>query len=125
MLVIPQNYIIKSILLPLLTIAVIEAILKWIALYKAWNRKDIARFICIFIFNTCWILPAIYLLLANNTTTNKNDMPQKNEIELPQKNNKSIQTDIKKVAKTTIKDVKTWKRTTSSKKSTKVASKKK
>jgi hypothetical protein len=40
-----------------------ELVWKAIALYKAWQRSEKARFICIFIFNTWGILPIIYLLL--------------------------------------------------------------
>lgn len=124
MLVIPQNYIVKSILTPLLIIFIIEAILKGIALYKAWNRKDVARFICIFIFNTCWLLPAIYLLLANNNP-NKDETAQENKTELPQKNSKPTNINEKKVVKATTKQVKTWKSTTQPKKSTKATTQKK
>ena len=38
-----------------------EMIWKGIALWKSWNKKQLARFICIFIFNTAGILPIIYL----------------------------------------------------------------
>ena len=34
---------------------------KGIALWKAGTKKHLARFICIFIFNTAGILPIIYL----------------------------------------------------------------
>ena len=40
-----------------------DLVWKAIALYKAWQRSEKVRFICIFIFNTCGILPIIYLLL--------------------------------------------------------------
>jgi len=36
---------------------------KAIALYRAWQRSEKVRFVCIFIFNTCGILPIMYLLL--------------------------------------------------------------
>lgn len=41
---------------------IFDFVMKWIVLYKAWKREQLARFICIFIFNTCWILPIIYLI---------------------------------------------------------------
>ena len=44
-------------------LAVWDLVRKAIALYKAWQRSDKVRFIFIFIFNTCGILPIIYLLL--------------------------------------------------------------
>jgi len=43
-----------------------DLIWKAIALYRAWQRSEKARFICIFIFNTCGVLPIIYLLLSKN-----------------------------------------------------------
>lgn len=42
-------------------LALFDFIMKWIAMYRAWTRRDVARFVCLFIFNTCWILPIIYL----------------------------------------------------------------
>ena len=43
-----------------------DLIWKAIALYRAWQRSEKARFICIFIFNTLGVLPIIYLLLNKN-----------------------------------------------------------
>lgn len=40
-----------------------ELVWKAVALYRAWQKSDTIRFICIFIFNTCGILPIIYLIL--------------------------------------------------------------
>jgi len=42
-------------------LALFDFIMKWIAMYRAWTRKDVAWFVCLFIFNTCGILPIIYL----------------------------------------------------------------
>lgn len=42
---------------------IFDFILKWIALYKSGKREEVARFICLLIFNTCGILPIIYLIL--------------------------------------------------------------
>lgn len=47
-------------------LAVRDLIRKWIALYKAWQRSDLVRFIFIFILNTCGILPIVYLILNRN-----------------------------------------------------------
>ncbi len=50
-------------LLPLIIILVIwEMVWKGIALWKAGTQKQLAWFVCIFIFNTLGILPIIYLL---------------------------------------------------------------
>ena len=51
-------------------LAIRDLIRKWIALYKAWQKSDATWFILIFIFNTCGILPIIYLIL-NRDKTNK------------------------------------------------------
>lgn len=40
-----------------------DLVRKWIALYRAWQKSDIVWFVFIFIFNTCGILPIIYLIL--------------------------------------------------------------
>ena len=39
-----------------------EMVRKAIALRKAGNKKELTRFICLFIFNTVGILPIIYLV---------------------------------------------------------------
>lgn len=49
-------------------LAVWDLIRKAIALYKAGQKSNLVRFILIFIFNTCGILPIIYLLLNRNKT---------------------------------------------------------
>ena len=48
-----------------------DLIRKWIALYKAWQRSEIIRFVCIFILNTCGILPIIYLIINRDKTNKK------------------------------------------------------
>lgn len=40
-----------------------DMVWKAIALYRAWQKSNYIRFIFIFIFNTCGILPIIYLIL--------------------------------------------------------------
>ena len=40
-----------------------DLVRKAIALYRAWQKSDYIRFIFIFIFNTCGILPIVYLIL--------------------------------------------------------------
>jgi hypothetical protein len=45
----------------LMLLVVREMVWKGIALWKAGTKKQVRRFICIFIFNTVGILPIIYL----------------------------------------------------------------
>ena len=98
MLLIPKILILKSIF-PFLAFAIIwELVWKWIALYKAGQKGDILRFVCIFIFNTCGILPILYLLI---------DSIKKDDIDLSKENDKTT-TEIKKTKKTLKGGVKTW-----------------
>ena len=55
-----ENAIILFIVIILLWI--FDFVMKWIALYRAWTRKEVTRFIFLFLLNTLWILPIIYLL---------------------------------------------------------------
>lgn len=55
-----ENAIIFFIVIILLWI--FDFVMKWIALYRAWTRKEVTRFIFLFLLNTLWILPIIYLL---------------------------------------------------------------
>jgi len=41
---------------------IFDCVMKWVALYRAWTRREVTRFVFLFILNTCWILPIIYLL---------------------------------------------------------------
>jgi len=51
------------ILIPvIIVLAIFEAIMKGIALWKCSRNNQIAWFVVIFIFNTAGILPLIYLL---------------------------------------------------------------
>lgn len=45
----------------LMVLMIRDTIWKGIALWKAGSKKQLTRFICIFIFNTAGILPIIYL----------------------------------------------------------------
>lgn len=47
-------------------LAIRDLVRKWIALYRAGQRSDSTWFIFIFIFNTCGILPIVYLILNKN-----------------------------------------------------------
>lgn len=43
-------------------LCIFDFVMKWISLYRAWTRKEVTRFIFLFLLNTLWILPIIYLL---------------------------------------------------------------
>lgn len=53
-----------------IALAILDFVLKWIAAYKAWTRRQIWWFVCLFIFNTCGILPIIYFII-NKEDSNK------------------------------------------------------
>jgi hypothetical protein len=46
----------------LITLGIREMVWKGIALWKAGTKKQLAWFICMFIFNTAGILPILYLI---------------------------------------------------------------
>jgi hypothetical protein len=46
----------------LIILVIREMVWKGIALWKSGTKKQLARFVCMFIFNTAGILPIIYLL---------------------------------------------------------------
>lgn len=46
----------------LVILGIREAVWKAIALWKAGTKKQLAWFICMFIFNTAGILPILYLI---------------------------------------------------------------
>ena len=52
-------------ILLIILLAIRDLVRKAIGLYRAWQKSDYIRFIFIFIFNTCGILPIIYLILNN------------------------------------------------------------
>jgi hypothetical protein len=51
-----------SVLIWLIPLMIWDAVWKCIALWKSGTQKQLAWFICIFIFNTAGILPIIYLI---------------------------------------------------------------
>ncbi|MFC1939920.1 DUF5652 family protein [Chloroflexota bacterium] len=53
------NWILFSLVIPVLIIW--EMVWKGIALWRAGGNKQLAWFICLFIFNTLGILPIIYI----------------------------------------------------------------
>lgn len=97
----------KTTLFFFILLIILEIMLKWIALYRAWNRKDIWRFICLFIFNTCWILPIIYLLFSSEDANKENNQKEDN-IDLPKENNKLKNSNTKPTKKTTKGGVIKW-----------------
>ena len=103
----------KTTLFFFILLIILEITLKWIALYRAWNRKDIWWFICLFIFNTCWILPIIYLLLTSEDV-NKENNQKECDIDLSKGNNKSKNSNTKSTKKTTKGGGLKWKSTTKS-----------
>lgn len=61
--------------LVLIRILIIWSILwKGIALWKAGSKKQLARFVCLFIFNTVGILPIIYLAFFQKKEENKKEI---------------------------------------------------
>lgn len=94
-----SNILILKTLSPVLAFLLVwEMVWKWIALFKAWRKWEIRRFICIFIFNTCGILPILYLLI---------DSIKKDDIDLSKENDKTT-TEIKKTKKTLKGGMKKW-----------------
>ena len=57
-----QSFGSDSRMIIVLILTIFDFVMKWIAMYKAGTRRQVARFVCLFIFNTCGILPIIYLL---------------------------------------------------------------
>lgn len=58
-----QSFGSDSRMIIVLILTIFDFVMKWIAMYKAGTRRQVARFVCLFIFNTCGILPIIYLLV--------------------------------------------------------------
>lgn len=50
-----------SLIVLIVIVALVEAVLKAFALWKSARRGQMAWFVCVFVFNTAGILPAIYL----------------------------------------------------------------
>lgn len=58
-----QSFGSDSRMIIVLILTIFDFVMKWIAMYKAGTRRQVARFVCLFIFNTCGILQIIYLLV--------------------------------------------------------------
>lgn len=65
-----------------------ELVWKCFALYKAGANREIWRFICLFLFNTCWILPIVYLIITKNKDNKNTQTHQKQNIENKKRNEK-------------------------------------
>jgi hypothetical protein len=90
MLLISNIFILKT-LFPLLAFLLAwEMVWKWIALFKAWKKWDVRRFLCLFIFNTCGILPIIYLLIDSTKKDNDDSAKQNHKISTKTKETKKI-----------------------------------
>jgi hypothetical protein len=50
----------------IIILAVFDAVLKGFSLWKSARKNQMGWFICLIVFNTCGILPIIYLLLNRN-----------------------------------------------------------
>jgi hypothetical protein len=50
-------------------LAIWDGVWKLIAMWKSARNNQLAWFICLAIFNTAGILPILYILLFQNTTT--------------------------------------------------------
>jgi hypothetical protein len=105
MLLIPKIIILKSVFPFLAFLIAWEMVRKFFALYRAGQKKEIWRFICIFIFNTFGLLPIIYLLVDST----------KEDIELWDKRD-NIKEETKQTKKIEKGGVKTWKNAKSGKK---------
>lgn len=58
-----QNLLSNAWIITCIVFAIRDIVWKWFAMYKAWQRSQWWRFVCMFIFNTCGILPIVYLIL--------------------------------------------------------------
>jgi len=125
MLLIPNLLILKSIFPFLAFLIIWEITRKWIALYKSAQQKETWRFICILIFNTCGILPIIYLLIDST----KKDISKYNENSTinseKTQNKKTLKEDIKKLENTKPEKKQKWTKKETWKKVTKSPTKKK
>ena len=64
----------------ILIIAIRDAVRKAIALWKSASRKQLPRFICLFIFNTAGILPIIYIFFFSKKNEKQTEATIKNAV---------------------------------------------
>lgn len=69
-------YVVRTLII---IVAIRDGIRKAIALRKAAWKKQIVRFICLFVFNTAGVLPIIYILFFGNKKEKSIDMEIKDE----------------------------------------------
>lgn len=116
MFLIPKFIILKTVFPFLAFLVAWEVVWKIIAMYKAGQQKELWWFICIFIFNTFWLLPIIYLLVDSMKKDNieKNNI-EKDNIELSKENN-NVSTETTQPKKALKGGVKKWENVMSEKK---------
>ena len=73
-----------------LVLAIVDAVLKAIALRTAAQKKHKIRFVCLFIFNTAGILPLIYLLVFAKKGEKKADQAVEKAIKTVEKQAEKI-----------------------------------
>lgn len=69
----------------ILIVAIRDAIRKAIALWKSASRKQLTRFVCLFIFNTAGILPIIYIFLFSKKNEKQTEQAIKNAVKKVEK----------------------------------------
>lgn len=64
-----KNPLFALFIVAIVLLAIWDGVWKLIALWKSARNNQLAWFICLAIFNTAGILPILYILLFQNTTT--------------------------------------------------------
>lgn len=76
-----------------------DAVWKGIALWKAWKSKQLARFVCLFIFNTAGILPILYLIFRQEKESKKLSNGSKDQSKIVKKTTTIKKSPARKIAK--------------------------
>ena len=64
-----KNPLFALFIVAIVLLALLDGVWKVIAMWKSARNNQLAWFICLAIFNTAGILPILYILLFQNTTT--------------------------------------------------------
>lgn len=64
-----KNPLFALFIVAIVLLALWDGVWKVIAMWKSARNNQLAWFICLAIFNTAGILPILYILLFQNTTT--------------------------------------------------------
>ena len=64
-----KNPLFALFIVAIVLLAIWDGVWKVIAMWKSARNNQLAWFICLAIFNTAGILPILYILLFQNTTT--------------------------------------------------------